>query len=85
MSPLNSQTKRSDCARNVCAIAGCFPSDLRRSDVDLAQTALEPEVVQRFPLLEEGNGEGAEKQPAAKAPAPAGTALDQLLGGGQGA
>jgi DNA-directed RNA polymerase subunit beta' len=41
----------------------------------------EPEVVQRFPLLEEGNGEKKAQAPAA---APAGTALDQLLGGSQG-
>jgi DNA-directed RNA polymerase subunit beta' len=40
----------------------------------------EPEVVQRFPLLEEGNGEKGQ----APAAAPAGTVLDQLLGGGQG-
>ena len=41
----------------------------------------EPEVVQRFPLLEEGNGEKKTQAPAA---APAGTALDQLLGGAKG-
>ncbi len=41
----------------------------------------EPEMVQRFPLLEEGNGE---KGQAPAAAAPAGTMLDQLLSGGKG-